>query len=109
MNDLLAELRSKWDQALSSGAGGHEWRGLALGTISPVRLLADIRDRDNRIGILVETDLQHGPKHRVRLRAEGISLVDQRAGDEGVLRLAMCSNGLTCGTSSRLSPWTSLR
>ena len=71
MNDLLAELRSKWDQALSSGAGGHEWRGLALGTISPVRLLADIRDRDNRIGILVETDLQHGPKHRVRLRAEG--------------------------------------
>ena len=89
MSDLLAELRSKWDQALSSGSGGREWRGVALAIASPVRLLAGIRDRDNRISVLMETALQHGPRHRIRLQAEGISLVDQRVNDEGLLRLAV--------------------
>jgi hypothetical protein len=89
MSDLLEELRSKWNQALGSGAGGRQWRGVALSPISPVRLLAGIRDRDNRISVLVETALRHAPKHRVRLHAEGISLLDQRANDEGILRLAL--------------------
>ncbi len=87
MNDLLAELRSKWNQALSSGTGGREWRAVALSTTSSVGLFAAVRDRDSRIAILVETDLRHGPTHRVRLHAEDISLLDQRANDEGVLRL----------------------
>ena len=56
---------------------------------SPVRLLAGIRDRDHRVSILVETALEHAPKQRVRMQAEGISLVDQRAHDEGTLRLAV--------------------
>jgi Putative PD-(D/E)XK family member, (DUF4420) len=89
MTDLLAELRFKWKQALSSNPGGHEWRALVLTASSPVRLLAGIRDRDNHISVLVETSLEHVPRHRVRLQAEGISLLDQRVYDEGILRLAV--------------------
>ena len=73
MSDLLAELRSKWDEAIASGAGGREWRAVALSQLSPVKLLAGIRDRDGRISVLVETAVRHAPKHRVRFQAEGIS------------------------------------
>ena len=89
MTDLLAELRSKWELVLCSGPGDHEWRGVALTTSSPVRLLAGVRDRDNHISLLLETSLEHGPKHRIRLQAEGISLLDQRAFDENRFRLAV--------------------
>jgi hypothetical protein len=89
MSDLLSELRSKWNQALASGAGRREWRGVALTAVSLVTLLAGIRDRDDRISILIESALQHGPRHRVRLQTEGVSLVDQRLNDEGTFRLAV--------------------
>ena len=59
---IVARHRTPLQMASGSFLGSRRPRmaGLALGTISPVRLLAAIRDRDNCIGILVETDLQHG-------------------------------------------------
>src|SRR5947209_17252424 len=89
MSALLDELRSKWQEALASGRGHREWRAIALSIASPVKLLAGIRDRDDRSSILLETPLQNAPKHRVRFQAEGISLVDERWADEGLLRLAV--------------------
>jgi len=32
MSDLLAELRSKWEEALASGTSGREWRAIGLST-----------------------------------------------------------------------------
>jgi hypothetical protein len=89
MSDLLAELRSKWEEALASGTSDREWRAVALTIISPVKLLAGIRERDGRISVLVETALRHAPQHRVRFHAEGISLVDERSVEEGLIRLAI--------------------
>jgi hypothetical protein len=89
MNDLLAELRAKWDEALASGTSHREWRAIGLSKLAPVKLLAGIRDRDGRISILIETALQHAPKHRVRFQAEGISLIDERSVGEDLLRLAV--------------------
>src|SRR5713101_188016 len=89
MSDLLDELRSKWEEALASGTSGREWRAIGLSRASPVNLLAGIRDRDGRISILVETALRHAPKYRVRFQAEGISLIDERWAEEGLLRLAV--------------------
>jgi Putative PD-(D/E)XK family member, (DUF4420) len=54
-----------------------------------VKLLAGIRDRDGRISVLVETPVRHAPKHRVKFQAEGISLIDERCTDEGLMRLAV--------------------
>jgi hypothetical protein len=89
MSELREELRTKWNQALSASPGGQEWRGVALSLISPVRLLAGIRDRDNHIGILFEAAIQYAPRYRIRFHAEGISLSDQRIASEGILRLAV--------------------
>jgi hypothetical protein len=89
MSELLAELRTKWDEALSAPTSHREWRAIGLSQASPVKLLAGIRDRDGRISILIETALRHAPKQRVRFQAEGISLVDERAPVEGLLRLAV--------------------
>jgi hypothetical protein len=89
MSELLAELRAKWDEALSAPTSNREWRAIGLSQASPVKLLAGIRDRDGRISILIETALRQAPKHRVRFQAEGISLVDERVPVEGLLRLAV--------------------
>jgi hypothetical protein len=89
MIGLLSELRLKWEEALASGAAGREWRAVALTVLSPVKLLAGIRDRDGRISLLVETSVQRAPKHKVRFEAEGISLVDERWADEGLVRIAV--------------------
>jgi hypothetical protein len=89
MSDLLAELRSKWEQALASGTSGREWRAIVLSTTSPVKLLAGIRDRDDRISLLIETPIAHAPRHRVRFQAEGISLIDERLAAERSVRLAL--------------------
>lgn len=89
MTDHLTELRAKWDTALASGATDREWRAVGLSVAAPVRLLAAVRDQDSRISILVETPLQHAPKHRVRFQAEGISIIDERWIEDGLLRLAV--------------------
>jgi hypothetical protein len=89
MTEVLPELRAKWAQALASGKADREWRAVALTIAAPVSLLAGVRDRDGRISVLVETLLQHAPRHRVRFQAEGISLIDERWVEEGLLRLAV--------------------
>jgi Putative PD-(D/E)XK family member, (DUF4420) len=89
MTDGLAELRGKWAQASESDMAHRAWRAVALSIIAPVRLFAAVRDNDNRISILVETPVQHAPKHRIRFQAEGISVVDDRSIEEGLFRLAV--------------------
>ncbi len=89
MSDLLAELRAKWEEALATATSHREWRAIGLSKVSPVKLLAGIRDRDGRISILIEAALRYAPKQRVRFQAEGISLVDERSPVEGLLRLAV--------------------
>jgi Putative PD-(D/E)XK family member, (DUF4420) len=89
MIDQLTELRTKWAQAQASGTAHRAWRAVALSTVAPVRLFAALRDQDDRISILVETALRHVPKHRIRFHAEGISIVDDRSVEEGLLRLAV--------------------
>src|SRR6516162_7171497 len=89
MTDGLTELRSKWAQASESGMAQRAWRAVALSITAPVRLFAAVRDQDDRISILVETPVQHAPKHRIRFQAEGISVVDDRSIEEGLFRLAV--------------------
>ena len=89
MIDPLSELRAKWKEALALGAAGRQWRAVALSIPCCVRLLAGVRDRDGRISLLVETPVANAPKHRVRFQAEGISLIDERLIDDGLLRLAV--------------------
>jgi hypothetical protein len=89
MTDQGAELRTKWAQALSCGTADRQWRAVALSITAPVTLLAAVRDQDNRISVLVETHLQHAPRHRVRFHAEGISIIDERWHEDNLLRLAV--------------------
>jgi hypothetical protein len=71
------------------GVAGRQWRAVALSVSCCVKLLAGVRDRDGRISLLVETPVANAPKQRVRFYGEGISLVDERWADEGLLRLAV--------------------
>jgi hypothetical protein len=86
---LLDELRAKWNEALRSGSSGREWRAIALGKTGPVKILAGVRDRDDRPSLLIESAMQYAPKHRVRFQAEGISVADSRVNDEGLARIAI--------------------
>jgi len=89
MTDSLSELRAKWSDALALGAVGRQWRAVALSVPCSLKLLAGVRDRDRRISLLVETPITNAPKQRVKFQAEGISVIDERWGDEGLLRLAV--------------------
>src|SRR3954454_2709548 len=89
MTPLLTELREKWREALASGAAGLQWRAKLLSIASPVKLLAAVRERDKRLGILLEAPLLDAPRHRVTFQAEGISVTDERSAEERLLRLAV--------------------
>jgi Putative PD-(D/E)XK family member, (DUF4420) len=71
------------------GKGDREWRGIALSVQAPVRLIAGIREPDGRIALLLEAPIAAAPRLPLRLRADGVSLADQRRPDEGIYRLAI--------------------
>jgi hypothetical protein len=83
------ELVLKWDEAMLTQRGGHEWRGVALSTAAPVRLMAAVREPDDRISLLIETALSLAPAQTLRFETQGLSLADQRRPVENVYRLAI--------------------
>lgn len=89
MTDLRAELRAKWDDARRAGRGGREWRGTSVDNSAPLRVLAAVRETDDRVALLMEAPLASAPRFPFNFRAEGISLVDQRRRDEDVIRVAI--------------------
>ena len=89
MTDLRSELKAKWREAEVTGKGDREWRGIALSVQAPVRLIAGIREPDGRIALLLEAPIAAAPRLPLRLRADGVSLADQRRPDEGIYRLAI--------------------
>jgi len=89
MTDLRSELKAKWREAEVTGKSDREWRGIALAVSAPVQLIAGIREPDNRIALLLEAPISAAPRSTLRLRADGVSLADQRRPDEGIYRLAI--------------------
>jgi Putative PD-(D/E)XK family member, (DUF4420) len=89
MTDLRSEMRDKWREAELTGKGDREWRGIALSVQGPLRLLAGIREPDGRIALLLEAPMTAAPRLPLRLRADGVSLADQRRPDEGIYRVAL--------------------
>jgi hypothetical protein len=89
MTDIRAELNSKWNDAALTSRAAHEWRGVALSIAAPVRLLAAVREPDDRIALLIEGPVTAAPSSLLRFQAEGLSLADQRRSDENLFRLAI--------------------
>jgi hypothetical protein len=87
--DIGVELSSKWREAAMTARGGHEWRGVLLSIAAPVRLLAAVREPDDRLTLLLEGPVSAAPASRVRFEAHGLSLTDQRRSDEKLFRLAL--------------------
>jgi hypothetical protein len=87
--DVHEELDRKWREAALTGRGGREWRGVALSVAAPVRLLAAVREPDDRIALLIETTLSLAPAALLRFETQGLSLADQRRPAENVFRLAI--------------------
>lgn len=87
--DLRDELRSKWNQAAGAGRADLEWRAVLLSQSAPLRILAAVREPDERAALLFETALENAPARTLRLQADGISLLDQRRPEEGIVRLAI--------------------
>jgi hypothetical protein len=89
MTDIRAELEAKWNEARLAGRADHEWRGIALAVEAPIRLLAGIREPDDRIALLLEAPISAAPRDRLLLQADGVSLADHRRSDEDTYRLAL--------------------
>lgn len=87
--EMRDELRAKWSQSRQTARGGHEWRTVLLSQIAPLRILAAVREPDERTSILFETRLADAPSRRLHMAADGISLQDQRRPEEGLFRLAI--------------------
>jgi hypothetical protein len=83
------ELRKKWDEVARTRRSGHEWRAVALSATTPVRLLAAVREPDDRISLLVEAPLSLAPPTPLRFETQGLSLADQRRSAENVFRIAI--------------------
>lgn len=88
-NSIREELRAKWRSAADTVNAGAEWRAIALSVSAPVKLLAAIREPDQRIALLVETPLSNAPRQIHRMQSQAVSLTDQRRPDEGIMRLAI--------------------
>lgn len=89
MNDIVKELNAKWGEAAQATRSGHEWRGVGLSTASPARLLAAVREPDERITLLVEGPLSAAPSLKLRFDTQGVSLTEQRRPSENIFRLAI--------------------
>src|SRR5262245_38699101 len=89
MTDLRSELKAKWREAEVTGKTDREWRGIGLSVPAVVQLIAGIREPDNRIALLLEAPIAAAPRSTLRMRADGVSLADQRRPDEGIYRLAI--------------------
>ena len=86
---IHAELSKKWEEAALTRRSGHEWRAVALSAATPVRLLAAVREPDDRISLLAEAPLSLAPSHPLRFETQGLSLADQRRPAENVFRIAI--------------------
>lgn len=89
MTSIDAELTSKWSEAATAIRGGHEWRGVALTVTAPVRLIAAVREPDDRLALLIEGPVLAAPPSRIRFEAHGLSLTDQRRSEEKTFRIAL--------------------
>lgn len=89
MTSILRELNDKWSEAALASRSGHEWRGVALSIAAPVRLLAAVREPDERRALLIETSMNAAPSTRVRFEAQGVSLVEYRRPSENIFRIAV--------------------
>ncbi|MGM4889904.1 PD-(D/E)XK motif protein [Tardiphaga sp. 11_C7_N12_6] len=89
MITIREELVEKWARVGVSDSTGREWRGMALSATAPVRLLAGVREPDNRIALLIEARLVEAPKELIRFSARGLSVSDQRRHEEDTFRLAI--------------------
>jgi Putative PD-(D/E)XK family member, (DUF4420) len=87
--NVVEELNTKWNEAGKTSRGGHEWRAVALSISSPVRLLAAIREPDERIALLVEGPMSAAPSMKLYFETQGLSLAEQRRPSENVFRLAV--------------------
>jgi hypothetical protein len=89
MIDIVDELNRKWAEASRAGRGGHEWRAVLLSISSPVRLLAAVREPDEKIALLIEAPISAAPVSPLRFETQGLSLKDQRRQAENVFRVAI--------------------
>lgn len=89
MINFIEELNAKWNEAAHTTRSGHEWRGVALSSLSPVRLLAAVREPDERIALLVEGPMSAAPSVKLRFETQGLSLTEQRRPSENVFRIAV--------------------
>lgn len=89
MIDTREEMKRKWYDARSAGRSGHEWRAVALSSNAPVRLLAALRESDDRVSLLIEATSAAAPIKTPRFEAQGLSLIEQRNSPEGGYRLCV--------------------
>ena len=89
MINTREDLIEKWARVGASEASGREWRVVALGVSAPVRILAGVREPDNRIALLLEAPLVEAPKELIRFVANGLSVTDQRRFEENTFRVAI--------------------
>ena len=89
MTDIRAELTAKWRNAAASARSGREWRGIALSVACPLKLVAAIREPDERVALLLEAALIPAYIHQFRMQAEGVSVSNQRRPEEGTFRIAI--------------------
>jgi hypothetical protein len=89
MINVIEELNTKWSEAAHTARSGHEWRGVALSISSAVRLLAAVREPDERVALLVEGPMSTAPSVKLRFETQGLSLTEQRRPSENVFRLAV--------------------
>ena len=89
MIDIRGELIEKWARVSASEPSGHEWRALALSAAAPLRLMAGVREPDNRIALILEAPLAEAPKEPIHFTANGLSVTDQRRHEEDVFRVAI--------------------
>jgi Putative PD-(D/E)XK family member, (DUF4420) len=89
MTPLRAEMISKWAEASLANRSDREWRGISLSVQAPVRFLAGIREPDGHIALLLEAPLSAAPRSVLRINADGVTLSDQRAHGESIVRIAV--------------------
>lgn len=86
---IKSDLVEAWQTLLAGDPGSREWRALRFEVGHPLDVFAAIRERDGTRGILFECPIASAPAWRLRFDSEGMRLLDDREGRDGVLRIAL--------------------
>lgn len=86
---IRSSLIAAWESLSAGAPGAREWRALRVDLAHKLDVFAAIHEVDRVRSVLFECPVALAPTWRLRFESEGLRLVDDRDGADGIRRIAL--------------------